>query len=64
MASTTWIWSRAEITPPTFVRYTLNVWHEMVAPLRKDVVVDEGRSVRLEPLTLTVPDWRGGSLES
>ncbi|MBV8268957.1 MAG: hypothetical protein JO252_21740 [Planctomycetaceae bacterium] len=41
MASTTWIRSRAEITPPAVVRYTLNVWHEMIAPLRKAVVVDE-----------------------
>ncbi|MBV8232823.1 MAG: iron transporter [Planctomycetaceae bacterium] len=37
-------------------RYALNVWHEMGTQLRHEVVVEGDRSVRLEPLTLTVPE--------
>src|SRR5258707_10130839 len=36
-------------------RYVLNVWHEMGTPLRREVVVAEGRPVDLATLALTVP---------
>ena len=35
--------------------YLLNVWHEMGDPLRQEIAVEGGRSVHLEPLTLTTP---------
>jgi high-affinity iron transporter len=37
-------------------RYTLNVWHEMGTQRRHEVVIEGDRSVRLEPLTLTITE--------